>query len=650
MKKNIKFYSILLISILIMISISLYTASTKNIFYTEGYGQDATGDLEVEDDNTEYIQKFVAAADNLEKVELYFNELTANTGGKVLIGIKDEQGNIINEEEISKNYIRLNSKYEFKFQKQRDSKGKKYYLYFKFYDLENDSKYMTLKCTDNNQFETSELYKNNELLIGKSLIYKDLYRSDIRELMFGIILGAMVIAIIGCSIFVYRQSNAKVENIFLAISVITYTFFLIAMPTFKNHDEYYHWLRAYEVSQGNLVTPLKGGVQGSYMPGGISEICTSNWINIKYSTMKETAKVELDYSNKGILNSETAAVYSFVQYIPQSAGIIIGRLATNKVLIITYFGRICNMIVSIFILYMAIKIAPFGKKIFFVAAMLPIAIEGFTSLSPDALTISISYLFISYILHISFNENIEIVKGKHKFILLVLSIIIALCKIVYIPLVGLILIIPKEKFKYNRKKITFFLIAAIAVSINLYWLYFSSRYLSNFRDGDSKIQVLLAIKNPIQYIQNILYTIDSNMDKYTMSLYGCELGWGELIKVNYLVPYIFIFMHAVSAISDEKLKDKFKRYQIVYMFLVSITIIGLILTSLYVQWTMIGSSSIAGVQGRYFIPILPIILLIIGSKMKIKSLYEEKSVDKKIYIYAMCIQLYVVAQIMISNL
>ena len=197
----------------------------------------------------------------------------------------------------------------------------------------------------------------------------------------------------------------KIENIFLMVAPLTCIFFLVTMPTFKNHDEYYHWLKAYEVSQGTLMTPQEDGVQGSMMPEGVSKVFPTDWTKLDYQMMKGLLDVKLNEDNKGILNPETAAVYSFVQYIPQATGIALARLVTDNVYLITYGGRIVNMIFALLVLYFAIKLMKKKKKLLLIPAMIPIAIEGFTSLSPDAMTIGVSSLLVSMILSFRYNKN-----------------------------------------------------------------------------------------------------------------------------------------------------------------------------------------------------------------------------------------------------
>lgn len=654
LKKDWKFYTVLLISIIVVLLIITYTVSIKNKLYTSGSVQEATGNIEKIEENSELIQSFVAVENNLEKVIIDFEPYkdAANCGGRIKVGIKDNNGYILTEKEITRNYIRENTRYMLKFDKQKESKGQVYNIFIIFESLDNHSKFYTLKYTDKNEFENNKLYINGNEQQGQSLIFQDLYKSSIRKKIFVIISTVMILSVVVISSIIYYKKDIKEEKIFLMVAPIVCIFFMLVMPTFKNHDEYYHWLRAYEISEGHFMTPIKDGVQGSMMPKSVAEIFPEDWINMTYSDVKERLNVKLNNEDRTILNSETAAVYSFVQYIPQAIGIALGKLITNNTYLLTYLGRLFNMMFALVILYFAIKIIPFGKKLLLIPAMIPIAIEGFSSLSPDAMTISMSFLYIAYILNLAFGSKDKIMT-KEKIIILCLSIIIALCKIVYIPLVLLILIIPKQKFKNesNKSKIlNFIIIAGIAVIINLLWLTLSSKYLANFREGDSKIQVELAMHSPIQYIQEVLYTINLNGNNYFLSLFGSDLGWGELVKLYSIIPYSMFAIYIMATILDNDIKAKLKKYQIFWISITILAIIGLIFTSLYVQWTYVGNNSILGVQGRYFLPILPLIMLLIASKIKIKSLYEEKNVNKFVAISIMVLHIYTILQILIVHI
>ncbi len=651
-KKDWKFLIILFIAISLILLVANYTVSIKNKLYTKGRLQETTGVIQDVSQGMEVIQNFVAVDNNLERVILNFESYKddANCGGKVLLGIKDYNGKILEEKQITRNYIRENPQYMLNFEKQTNSKDKEYSIYIKFEDLSGAEKFYSLKTTNLNEAVNDTLYIDGEAKNNISLAFQDLYKSNIRCIIYIGILFILVVGVIVISIIIYTKKNIKVENLFLMIVPFLCIFFLLSMPTFKNHDEYYHWLKAYEVSEWHLKTPNNDGIQGSMMPGAVAGVMPIDWATMDYSQVKEKLHIRLDEEDKVLLNPETAALYSFVQYIPQAIGITISRFFTNNVYLITYAGRFFNMLVSVLLLYLAIKIMPFGKKLLLIPAMIPIAIEGFSSLSPDAMTISMSFLYIAYILHLTF-VNEEKIKLKEKILLLIMSVIIALCKIVYIPLVGLILIIPKEKFKNNKNKIfNFCVIAGTALILNLIWLKIASGYLADFREGDSKIKVLLALQNPIQYVQNVLYTINLNGSSYLMSLFGADLGWGELVKLYAIVPYFILAIYLFVAITDEELKNKFKTYQLVWIALITITTILLVFTSLYVQWTPIGKDSISGVQGRYFLPILPLVMLLLGSVLKVKTTYKVENINKFVAISILVLQIYTVSQIIMVHL
>lgn len=652
-KKDWKFFSILTLAILIITLIVTHAVSFQYKLYKKGNTQEATGVIKQINEGTQIEQKFIAKENNLKKISLDFETYreSSKVGGKVTIGIKDSDGKIIKEKTITRNYVRDSLKYVLEFKKQKDSKEKEYTIYINFNQLDKYENFYTLKTTNVNKFAENKLYVNGVEQKDTSLIFTELYKSNKRTTLFTSVLILLIVGIYVISTIIYYKKDMKIENIFLMIVPFVAIFFMITMPTFKNHDEYYHWLKGMEVSQGHLMTPIEDGVQGSLMPGGTSEIFQYG-LEFDYTNIPEKLKVNLDDENKGILNTETAAVYSCVPYIPQAIGILVARLVTDNAYLVTYGGRIVNMLVAIFLLYLAIKLMPFGKKMLLIPAMIPIAIEGFTSLSPDAMTISVSFLYIAYILNLAFGKN-EQINLKQKIILLIMSIIIALCKIVYLPLVGLILIIPKEKFKNksNKNKIlNFCIMAGIATILNLVWLAVAGKYLSNFREGDSKVQVLLALQNPIKYIQSLLYTINFKGNDYLLSLFGSELGWGELIKLYSIVPYSFIAIYLFTAVTDDELKNKFKKYQLVWIALVVLAVIVLVFTSLYVQWTVIGAEFIQGVQGRYFLPILPLVMILLGSIIKIKTTYKKENINKFIAITTLTLQIFTIAQIVIGNL
>lgn len=676
-KKNdinkITFSIIIVIALLLVLMLSIYSVNVSDRLFGKGDKIKTDEYFTQIAEGTTITQSFVSQYNNLKKIYINFEPFKNeyNVGGNVIVGIKDENGNVIKEDKIVRNMVRENTVYKFQFPKQQESKNKIYTLYIKFDDLGKYDKFYSVKYAEYMLNENEVLTINDNAIEGR-LDFQLLYQSNKKTVIYATTIMFMTVATVLLSIYIYKK-DLKEEKLFLITVPMICILFMISMPTFKNHDEYYHWIRAYETSMGIPVTPIENGIQGSTLHSSIARIMKTDWTTTTYADVKEALKEEIDDEDKSIIDSSTAAVYSCIQYVPQAVGVFISRIFTDKTLLMAYAGRITNMIFAITVLYFAIKLMPFGKKIFLVLAYIPILIEGFSSLSPDAMTISLSFLYIAYILYVSFNEKIKRIDLKRKIILTVLSILIALCKIVYLPLVLLLFLIPKEKFstevkeskskeikkqkehvlldKQNKKKLlNVILIGGIAVVLNLLWLMFTSRYLANFREGDSRYQVMSVLTNPVKYVAQLVYTINLNGVDYLTGMLGEGLGWGELIRLKSLVPLTLAVLIIIEIVTDNSMRNKFKNYQKAIILLTFLIICALIFTSLYVQWTTIGSTSILGVQGRYFIPILPLIILSIGDIIKIKSCYKSENISKVITITGLFLSIITISQIVICHL
>ena len=649
-KKDWKFFSILAVAVILIWMLVFYSLDVSDKVYNTSEKIEAEGSIKDVTPGMKIEQKIKATRNNFKRVDIQFEPLKEqnNIAGKVTIGINDENGKTIVKKTITRNYIRENNVYEFNFKNQKKSKDKEYVLWIQFEEVKEGSKFFTVKTENVNQDGIKLSINGQEQ--NEGLAIQEFYKNSKKQIIFDLGIFIFTIYAVCISIYIYYKKEIKVEKIFLYTVPVICLFYIIFMPTCKNHDELYHWYRSYEVSMGKLMTGINGDELGTKMPENISKLLTDNWMTITYSDVNECLSIPLEADQKTTLYAETSAVYSFIQYLPQGIGIAIARLFTDKVVLLAYAGRFMNMLIAMTCIYFAIKKIPFGKKIILALSFIPIAIEGFSSLSPDAMTISLAFLYIAYILKLAFSKEEAFIGKKEIITLTVMSIIMSLCKIVYVPLVLLMFIIPKEKFKDCKKVKKIIAIIAIAAIINLIWLGISSIYLAHFREGDSGIQVKTLLSNPIRYVQDCLYTLNINADSYIMTMFGQKLGWGELVKVYDIVPYILLFMVTWITIIDQTIKDKFKLYQKFIIAIVILGISGLIFTSLYVQWTTCGSDSIAGIQGRYFIPILPLFILLIGSQLKIKTPYNDKNINKYIGIIGMIIQTIPIAQIIICHL
>ena len=465
----------------------------------------------------------------------------------------------------------------------------------------------------------------------------------------------MVISIIAVlfSVIIYSKKQLKTETLFLYIVPVIMILFLIGIPSWKNADEPVHWFRVYDIVQGNFYTKTTSdGLAVVELPEAVYNYHNyTNELGIRYSDFKELYEKQIVEDGEVIYRElSTAAVYHPIQYMPQVIGTFIADIFTDRPFVMMYFARAFNMLFSLVILYLAIKLIPYGKNIMLLLTLIPVAISSFASMSPDAMTISMSYLFISYILKLLYEKDKKI-NWKDKIILLIMGMVIALCKIVYLPLAGLILLLPKEKYNSRKEQIvTCALVMGCAIITNLLWLAYSSKYLVAYKGGNSIEQTASIFAHPIQYIQTLLYTINSQTQTYLYGLFGYGVGADLHIVLYTTLPIIMFIIFLFLTIADKELKNKFTTYQKIIISLITLAIIGLIFTSLYIQWTPANYDIIAGVQGRYFLPILPLVSLLIANTIKIKSEYDNNKITKALGIILLIIYVYVMLTVGTDNM
>ena len=461
------------------------------------------------------------------------------------------------------------------------------------------------------------------------------------------------------AIKIYNAKQLKPEKMLLVISILFCILFLVLVPVGRGHDEVMHWLKAFSISQGDLLPYIDedNKLAVVIVPDNIREIVIERQKGVfKYVDNIQLLDQKLNTESYIATENQNAAAYCFVQYLPEVIGIIIGKLFTQIPLLIAYFARIINIIFCITIMYFAIKIIPFAKNILLVLSIIPITIEGFSTISPDGITIALCALFIAYTLYVTFDDRKKC-GTRETVILTIIGAIVALCKIVYLPLLGLVLIIPKEKFANKKDRIlSLSIIIGVGTICNLLWLIVGSSmllqtntntYLGTQEDG-TMIKIMSLIQNPIQYIQKIFYTIGEKGNEYFLGLFGGYLEWSESVKIE-IVPYVACAISVIAAISETKLKDAFTKFQKIIIVLVIVVITILIFTSLYIQWTDNSLLYIDGVQGRYFLPILPLILMLLGT-LKSRTNITNTGVTKLIGIVGLIIIIYTVTQILAEHL
>lgn len=427
--------------------------------------------------------------------------------------------------------------------------------------------------------------------------------------------------IIGSYFLLKKSETKKIENVFLCFSIIFGIFYIFGFPPSQLPDDTPDYLRALEVSKGQLTTPQKGSKVGRNLSTNIGKVYKSEKYSdvIKNSNLKlNDKKIFYSYANKSL--------YAFVCYIPQAIGVGIGRILNMPIVVQIILGKIFNYILYVLLIYLSLKYIPVKKELLFFISLLPMSLQEATSLAPDAMIICCLIALVSFIIYQ--RETKEATMSKKNMILLgILSIVISLCKIVYLPLIFLIFLIPNEKFSSKKqKKIYCMVICAISIILNLYWLSLSSSYLVAFHNrSNSSLQLKYILTNPIKYIIILYKTIDYYTLIYLEELVGCSLGKFVVgtSPIMVLLSIIILFRLIIGVKKKGKVLFNIPEKWYISILLIGTTV--LMFTSLYMQWTAYMADMVDGVQGRYFIPLIPAFAMLF---MK-----EKEEIEKRKLIY-----------------
>src|SRR5688572_16855414 len=97
------------------------------------------------------------------------------------------------------------------------------------------------------------------------------------------------------------------------------------------------------------------------------------------------------------------AVYPPVPYIPQVAGIWVGRVFGLSTLVTAYLVRLLNLVAAVALGYLALKELRFSGRMFLFAFLLismPMTVSLFASANPDAVTIGLAFLVFGLVMRL----------------------------------------------------------------------------------------------------------------------------------------------------------------------------------------------------------------------------------------------------------
>lgn len=583
-------------------------------------------------DNT-VVQKIYCGVDYSQAILIKFGTFDRKNSGSMQARLLDSDNNLVQKWNVQLSNIGDDDYYRFKL-KHKLEKDSNYLMEIKV-NAKNEDNAVAIKIYNDEQEKNNNLTLDNVEQKTKMCDFKIEYST----FNFKIIILEIIIMIVMCiSVFMAKRGKDIASKMIIIVSLaISY---LILVPVNTVPDEFGHYLRSYEISLGNLVSGHNSEGEGlSYLPSGIQLDVSANMMESNqsgvYFNEKKLLNNKVDKDTFCEYSNPNQCLYSPVSYIAQSLGVLIGRNIFDRAILIFYMGRIINVLFQIVLIYFCFKWLPERSNLIFLIVCMPMFLQEMISYAADSTINCLSLFYFCYIWRVR-REQARL-SYKQYIGVFILSILLSLCKMVYFPLVLLVLCIPTNKFESKVKEISYKIIVIIgSISAFVGWFFVSMGYLqSEVHPGvNTPKQIKYVLTHIFSFVEICVNTTFKNVFKWMFTMVGEKLGWGNLPLEDIIIFSFLLLLILGFVFCPQGNKDKSETaINKMVIFICCIGVMGLTYASLYVQWTPLHAKLIEGIQGRYFIPLLLPITILFNRK----QVFIEKQCINIFEICSVCI-------------
>lgn len=579
--------------------------------------------------NDQVIEQAFTIDKDFDGFELRMGGTSADLTGSLQVELYDENSSLVHRWEDDLNNYPIITFYEFHLPNTvRVDESKVYILKwwisgldeekypFYFYRTPGDN-YLSGKCFLDGEEQPWDLEFNvfQDNTTGKYSFINVLY---------WVVIVLSCVAIVACFLFFFKW-KLPVEKLFLLVVGGFGILYMLILPPFSAPDELVHFSTSYNVS--NLMMG-KGDSDGSgyiyvraddakAMYGAIPSMNTYDFtFKNMFSTVEDDEMVL--YMVPRIMSQ------NHFTHFPSAVGITLGRLLHLGTVPTIYLGRLMNLLFYLIIVYWAIKKIPFGKYVMLTISAIPMSLELISSYSYDPIVNGLAFFTIAWILDCIYIK--EKITWKEILGLIILAALLGPAKMVYSVIFLLCIFIPKEKF---GKKMYFYLtgvavVLALVLSnllINLGLIMGMTGATSNSSaenaviTGPQYYTLSWCLEHPIDAIGIYVRTTIANGYKYLAGMIGIALGWVEVGVQKYIIiAFMLVGLCMLFVRTSNEKNDRIKTKHTIVALVCCGVVYMLVLTSMFFGWTLLGNPVIDGVQGRYFLPIIPLIAIIIRRK------------------------------------
>jgi uncharacterized membrane protein len=415
---------------------------------------------------------------------------------------------------------------------------------------------------------------------------------------------------------------------FAALSLFFGSLVIVVTPPLRGPDETAHFLRAYGIARGQIVPSLRDtqNRKGLVLPPRLFEgfaVFENARVSEKQAGFSYRAVFEAYVSRPPSVVDQVPRFvpyagsegYSPIAYLPHSAAALIAEALDLGFLPTLYLMRFAGLAALTAVIAWTIAIVPNLSWAFVAIAMLPAAFYGRSVISADgtALTaaMTIAALWMRGIL-----APETVAPGRR-------SLWMALGALTKAPNVAFVLL-ELRQLKPNRWR-TLALTTLPAIAASAAWTLASGADTAAWR----MVEITGLDASAFDASAKLLQLVD-DPSRFPMAVIGawCEYGIGELwrqligvlglfdtVLLGWVYPVLSVllastFITALPLAPADRTSAPIAAAAAALAYCIIVYLIS------YLVFTPRGATTVWGVQGRYFIPILPLVAFIVAAALK----------------------------------
>jgi uncharacterized membrane protein len=428
------------------------------------------------------------------------------------------------------------------------------------------------------------------------------------------------------------EGEANALKLFLIIAVPVGLIFSISTPLLWGADEMFHISRIYQLSEGHIIADkqLPNRAEGGY--GGqipynldVAIQAVVHDMSVSGSTQTSFGYKQVDspdvYRKIGNLPLEGAetkvrfgfpntAAYSPLAYAPMVGGMLISRIGHFNIASTVFLLRGISLACFVGVVSLALWILRWStaKWLVFAIALLPMTLYEGSIITADSLTNAVILLYLAILIKCMLGDKLQ----KLERVVFAASIIaMPLLKPGYAPILLPLLCIPWRTFARTVREGWVIRITVLGLAVILFGLWtLHTKDVTNYAalirpdqgylEVDSHKQLRYILTHPVQYAEVVarLFLIGDTQNVFEMI--------GSLGTSRIALPGISFVLSTLSLVLGVMMwpTSKISKRIVKALGLGVLVSFLAIITGMYVTYTSFMAPTVAGMQGRYFIPLL----------------------------------------------